>query len=138
MGFIDIPAEQTTAFTDLILSALAVLTAVYIARKGGRQESFRKLIWFWAFMFLSIAAVVGAIAHGDGVCRTQAAHKVSLLSCFLAGRQPVELDPELVSGGCALASRVGGEQVDGQSFAERRHPLGYTGQQLTVEGNRAV
>ncbi|MGA1792342.1 MAG: DUF6962 family protein [Thermoplasmatota archaeon] len=64
MGFIDIPTEQTTAFTDLILSALAVLTAVYIARKGGRQESFRKLIWFWAFMFLSIAAIVGAIAHG--------------------------------------------------------------------------
>ncbi|MGA1820082.1 MAG: DUF6962 family protein [Thermoplasmatota archaeon] len=64
MGFIDIPAEQTTAFTDLVLSALAVLTAVYITRKGSKRESFRKLIWFWAFMFLSIAAVVGAIAHG--------------------------------------------------------------------------
>ncbi|MBN1389609.1 MAG: hypothetical protein JXA22_03095 [Candidatus Thermoplasmatota archaeon] len=64
MGFIDIPTEQTTAFTDLILSALAVITAVYIARRGGRRETFRKVIWFWAFQFLAIAAAVGAVAHG--------------------------------------------------------------------------
>ncbi|MGA1866116.1 MAG: DUF6962 family protein, partial [Thermoplasmatota archaeon] len=64
MGFIDIPTEQTTAFTDLILSGLAVLTAAYIARKRGNTTTFRKIIWFWAFQFLAIAAVVGAIAHG--------------------------------------------------------------------------
>jgi len=64
MGFIDIPAEQTTAFTDLILSVLAVVTATYIARKGGILDTFRKNIWFYAFLFLSLAAVVGSIAHG--------------------------------------------------------------------------
>ncbi|MGA1872890.1 MAG: DUF6962 family protein [Thermoplasmatota archaeon] len=64
MGFIDIPAEQTTAFTDLLLSAFAVLTAAYIARRGGGMNTFRKVIWFWAFEFLAVAAIVGAIAHG--------------------------------------------------------------------------
>lgn len=64
MGLISIPTEQTTAFTDVILSVLALLTAVYISKKGLRNTPFRTRIWVGAFLFLALSAAVGAVAHG--------------------------------------------------------------------------
>jgi hypothetical protein len=64
MGFITIPTEQTTAFTDVILAVLALLTAVYISKKTTHRSSFRTRIWVGAFLFLALSAGVGAIAHG--------------------------------------------------------------------------
>jgi len=74
MGIITIPTEQTTAFTDIILALLAMLTAVYISRKGMEKNQFRTRIWAGAFLFLALSAGVGAIAHGfemsDGLNRS--------------------------------------------------------------------
>lgn len=64
MGIITIPTEQTTAFTDVILAFLALITAVYISRKGIANKPYRTRIWTGAFLFLSLSAGVGAIAHG--------------------------------------------------------------------------
>jgi hypothetical protein len=41
-----------------------LVTAVYIARKGVRSNFFRTRVWTGAFLFLSLSAAVGAIAHG--------------------------------------------------------------------------
>jgi hypothetical protein len=64
MGIISIPTEQTTAFTDVILALLALLTALYISRKGISRSPYRTRIWTGAFLFLALSAGVGAVAHG--------------------------------------------------------------------------
>ena len=64
MEFIDIPAEQTTAFTDLILGLAALLLAVYVFRLGTRTDAKKGYIWSGAFFLLSVASIIGAFAHG--------------------------------------------------------------------------
>ncbi|MGA1848204.1 MAG: DUF6962 family protein [Thermoplasmatota archaeon] len=65
MGFIDIPTEQTTAFTDLVLSILAVGFAFYLARSEVKVGSrFRTRIWTMILLFLGLSAGLGAVAHG--------------------------------------------------------------------------
>jgi hypothetical protein len=65
MGFIDIPTEQTTAFTDLILSILSVSLAFYLSRSGGKAGTlFRNRIWTMILLFLGLSAGLGAVAHG--------------------------------------------------------------------------
>jgi hypothetical protein len=64
MGFITIPTEQTTAFTDVILAILALITAIYISKRGTVRSSFRTKVWSGAFLFLALSAATGAIAHG--------------------------------------------------------------------------
>lgn len=64
MEFIDIPTEQTTAFTDLLLFILSLWAAYRIwtsAKPDSRQKA---VIWSWVFILLSIAALFGAFAHG--------------------------------------------------------------------------
>jgi hypothetical protein len=65
MGFIEIPTEQTTAFTDLVLSIIAVGFAFYLARSEKNVGSrFRTRIWTLILLFLGLSAGLGAVAHG--------------------------------------------------------------------------
>jgi len=64
MEFIDIPTEQTTSVTDIILALLALGLAFFIYSIGRNRDLKKTRIWFWVFILLSFASVLGAIAHG--------------------------------------------------------------------------
>lgn len=64
MQFIDIPTEQTTAITDVILALVASSGIFRIYKSGFHFDRYKSLIWLCAFSFLAIAAVLGSIAHG--------------------------------------------------------------------------
>jgi len=64
MIFIEIPAEQTTAATDVLLFLVA-MWAGWITCRAGKQHNPKKgRIWAWAFGLLAFAAITGAVAHG--------------------------------------------------------------------------
>ena len=63
MQLIDIPTEQTTAATDLLLAAVAAAAAVSMWNWRGNDRR-RAALWAWAFGLLGFAAVLGAAAHG--------------------------------------------------------------------------
>ena len=63
MAFIDIPTEQTTAVTDLLLAVLATGCAVYLHRIGARAR-WKANLWIAVMAFLAAAASLGAIVHG--------------------------------------------------------------------------
>jgi hypothetical protein len=63
MELIDIPTEQTTAATDLVLAILAAACAVYLCRIG-RLNVYRRNLWSWVFGLLAVSAAIGAVAHG--------------------------------------------------------------------------
>lgn len=62
LQFIDIPAERTTAATDLLLAIVALGCLAYLARLG--REPFKTRVWIAAFGLLAFAAAMGAVAHG--------------------------------------------------------------------------
>ncbi len=62
MEFIDIPTEQTTAFTDAILALVSITACIYIYRIG--RGGWKARLWEWLFFLLTIAAALGAIVHG--------------------------------------------------------------------------
>ncbi len=64
MGFIDIPTEQTTAVTDVILALAALFLCLYINRIGRKTDKTKARIWIWAFGLLTVASALGAAAHG--------------------------------------------------------------------------
>ena len=64
MEIIDIPAEQTTAVTDIILGICALLLAVFVLRSGRKSDNVKGKIWAGAFFLLSAASIIGAFAHG--------------------------------------------------------------------------
>jgi hypothetical protein len=64
MKFIDIPTEQTTSVTDIVLALLALGLAIFIYSIGRNRDLKKTRIWFWVFILLSFASVLGAIAHG--------------------------------------------------------------------------
>lgn len=64
MQFIDIPTEQTTAITDLLLAIITGYVIASIYRSGKKVDVNKTRIWIAAFGFLFIAATIGAIAHG--------------------------------------------------------------------------
>lgn len=61
--FTDIPTEQTTAVTDVILALMALGAAIYLHRIG-QQEPWKAGVWAWAFGLLALAALLGASVHG--------------------------------------------------------------------------
>jgi hypothetical protein len=69
MKFIDIPTEQTTAITDVILALLALGSALYL-RQIGQSDPWKANLWAWAFGLLALAAGLGAIAHGFQMSET--------------------------------------------------------------------
>lgn len=62
--FIDIPTEQTTAITDLILTMLAIAMIVSLLKTGLNRDKLKTRIWVGAFGFLAFAAFMGFLAHG--------------------------------------------------------------------------
>jgi len=60
---IDIPAEQTTAVTDLFLAVIAFLVLIYLLQID-QYYPWKAHLWAWAFAGLSLAAALGAVAHG--------------------------------------------------------------------------
>jgi len=64
MTIIDIPTEQTTAATDLILAIISSITAFGIYNLGKKIKPVKTRIWVSVFILLTIAALFGAIAHG--------------------------------------------------------------------------
>ena len=64
MQFIDIPTEQTTALTDLLLALVSASGVYWIVRKGLHTDKKKTIIWTTAFTLLTAAALLGAIAHG--------------------------------------------------------------------------
>ena len=63
MEFIDIPTEQTTATTDLLLALVALASIIYLARIGG-QDPWKVRIWSWAFGLLVFASGMVAVVCG--------------------------------------------------------------------------
>ncbi len=63
MDFIDIPTEQTTAVTDLVLALLAAAGAVYLYRFSQKYR-WKTTLWILLLGLLAIAAFLGSIAHG--------------------------------------------------------------------------
>ena len=63
MEFIDIPTEQTTAATDVILTMLGVAAAVYLQRFRSRF-AWNVGVWSWVFLLLAFGAGLGAVVHG--------------------------------------------------------------------------
>jgi len=61
---INIPAEQTTAATDVLLAILAFVVSVKIYQTGKRIDVKKTRIWVWAFGLLAFASATGAVAHG--------------------------------------------------------------------------
>lgn len=63
MKVIESPTEQTTAVTDLLMAGVALLGALYL-QSIGQTEPWRANLWIWAFALLTLAGILGAIAHG--------------------------------------------------------------------------
>ena len=64
MTIIDIPTEQTTAATDVILAIVALIVCIATYRSGKESNPRKGKIWAWAFGLLAFAAMTGAVAHG--------------------------------------------------------------------------
>lgn len=62
MQLIDIPTEQTTAATDLVIALLAIVAANFLRRTG--PSGLRGRLWRSVFLLLAVAAFLGAIGHG--------------------------------------------------------------------------
>ena len=65
MEFIKVPAERTTAITDLLLAAVA-LGGIFFLHLGRTDynDYFRTAIWSAAIGSIGLAAFLGAAAHG--------------------------------------------------------------------------
>jgi hypothetical protein len=63
MPFIDIPTEQTTAATDLILAIQAIAIRCSLGRSSS-ERTLGKRIWSWIFSLLIVVSTLGAVAHG--------------------------------------------------------------------------
>lgn len=61
---IDIPTEQTTAVTDVLMAILAFIVTLKVYRTGKNIDSKKTRIWMWAFGLLTFASATGAVAHG--------------------------------------------------------------------------
>lgn len=63
MEFIDIATEQTTAATDALLALVALASTLYVLRIGWNRDRWKATIWACAFGLLTMASVLGAVAH---------------------------------------------------------------------------
>jgi hypothetical protein len=60
----DIPTEQTTAATDMVLAILAFIVTIMVHHSGKGIDLKKTRIWVWVFGLLAFASADGAIAHG--------------------------------------------------------------------------
>lgn len=63
MEFTTSPTEQTTAVTDLLLAILAGVSAFYL-QTIKRANRWKTTLWSVLLVLLTIAALLGALAHG--------------------------------------------------------------------------
>jgi hypothetical protein len=63
MEFIDIPSEQTTAATNVLI-ALFMLGFIWYFRRIGGKERWKANIWVAAAGLQCVAAILGVIVHG--------------------------------------------------------------------------
>jgi hypothetical protein len=64
MNIIDIPTEQTTALTDLLMGLLVIVLFLFINRMRSSTNTPKIFIWLCVFGFLGFASLVGTVAHG--------------------------------------------------------------------------
>ena len=64
MRVTDIPTERTTAATDLFLALVGAFAVCYVLRIGMVRDPWKAGLWAWAFGLLTLAALLGAVAHG--------------------------------------------------------------------------
>lgn len=62
MTLVQIPTEQTTAATDLLIAVLGII-ALQLLRSGG-PRGLRGQLWRGVIGLLAVTALLGAIAHG--------------------------------------------------------------------------
>lgn len=79
MTLIQIPTEQTTAATDLLLCILALIGLAYIWRNG--PAGLRGALWRGVLVLLATASLLGAIAHG--VVVSEATHAAIWRATYL-------------------------------------------------------
>lgn len=87
MEFIDIPTEQTTAVTDLILAIMAAASAVYLL-KLSKNDQWKATLWASLFSLLALASALGAIVHGlkmSTMLKTFLWHPLNLSLGFVVG-----------------------------------------------------
>ncbi|UCG52324.1 MAG: hypothetical protein JSW58_01875 [Candidatus Latescibacterota bacterium] len=60
---IDVPTEQTTAATDVLLSVVAVALMVYLHRFR-RLDPWKVAVWSWVAGLLALGAALGSVVHG--------------------------------------------------------------------------
>ena len=96
-----IPAEQTTAATDVLMAILAFIVTVKVYQSGKSVDLKKTRIWMWAFGLLAFASAIGAIAHG---------FRMSKLTNFVLW-QPLNL-----SLGVAIGLFVAGVVYDFRNF----------------------
>jgi hypothetical protein len=64
MQFIDNPIEQTTALTDLLLAIISAAGVIWVFHTGYKVDSKKTFIWIGAFILLTLATLLGSVAHG--------------------------------------------------------------------------
>lgn len=64
LQIIDIPTEQTTAATDVVMAILALIVTIKVYNTGKDIDFKKARIWMWAFGLLTFASATGAVAHG--------------------------------------------------------------------------
>lgn len=64
MSITDIPTEQTTAVTDILLGCLAMVVSLTVYKTGNPRDPKKARIWVCAFGLLAVASFFGAAAHG--------------------------------------------------------------------------
>jgi len=63
MPFTSVPIEQTTALTDAVLAAVAIVCLASLWRSRAR-DPWKVGLWSWVLGLLTFAAGLGAVAHG--------------------------------------------------------------------------
>ncbi|MGD0341248.1 MAG: hypothetical protein ABSA76_06040 [Bacteroidales bacterium] len=88
LQIINIPTEQTTAATDVLMAILAFIITLKVYRSGKGVDLKKTKIWIWVFGLLTFASAIGAIAHG---------FQMSKLTNFVLW-QPLNLSLGLATG----------------------------------------
>jgi len=70
INIIDIPTEQTTAATDVLLAIIAFIVTLKVYKAGKEVDMKKARIWVWAFGLLTLASAIGVIAHGFQMSKT--------------------------------------------------------------------
>ena len=66
MDLVQIATEQTTALTDAVLGIVSFFFSVIIKTIFARSR-FQQKIWFFFFLFLGLASMIGAFVHGVAI-----------------------------------------------------------------------